>query len=62
MRILRLLQKNSTARTAADQFLKADTSQEEIGKTGIALMKLMYGGTLTVKVYAFITKYVNGIL
>ena len=47
MRILRLLQKNSTARTAADQFLKADASQEEIGEAGIALMKLMYWGTLT---------------
>ena len=47
MRILRLLQKNSTARTVADQFLKADASQEKIGEAGIVLMKLMYGGTLT---------------
>ena len=47
MRILRLLRKNSTACTAADQFLKAHASQEEIGEAGIALMKLMYGGTLT---------------
>ena len=47
MRILRLLQKNSTARTAADHFLKADASQEEIGEAGIFLMKLMYGGILT---------------
>ena len=46
MRILRLLQKNSTARTTADQFLKADASQEEIGEAGIVLTKLIYGGTL----------------
>ena len=47
MKILRLLQKNSAARTAADQFLKVDASQEKIGEAEIALMKLVHGGTLT---------------
>ena len=47
MKILRLLQKNSAARTAAGQFSKVDASQEKIGEAEIALMKLVHGGTLT---------------
>ena len=47
MKILRLLQKNSAARTAAGQFSKVDASQEKIGEVEIALMKLVHGGTLT---------------